>query len=653
MQNEVGVRSGFTLRAILVAFGSIILISYWTQHSELVVNSPSFNSIHPSIAAFFTVICISLFINPLLRRVHSALSFTQPELLLIYSMLIVAGPIVSIGGVQFLLPTPIAPYYFATPENEYQLLFHKFIPDWFGPKDARAIEYFYEGAPDGAIPWHLWVKPLLAWTVFLLAVYFVFMCMNAIIRKQWADVEKLTFPLIHLPLEMTKEAGEGRIYNQFFRNRVMWIGFLVPVIIHGMNGLNNYFPGVPSIRFRYISISRYFTDKPWSAMGNTYISLYPCVIGFAYLLTLDVSFSCGFFYIFSKIENIFGAMVGWSERSSSSLGHFPFIQHQGAGAFLMLALMGVWIGRRHLRDILKRTFSDRSGVDDSREPLPYRFAVIGLMGSLAFLLVWCLWAGMDILPAIVFFTLFCTLSIALTRLRVQAGLGCVHGPLTPLDLMVLGVGSVRLGARNLTILSHFHFMTEEMRGVISIMPSQLEGFKISESARIKARQLALAIMMGTIIALPFAYHAVLRTIYHFGGNILSSWRIHTMPKQPFQELGVMLQNPRQTDWMGMQFVGVGSLFALFLGIMRMRFIWWPFHPIGYAVAFTERTIHWIWGPMLVGWAAKTLALRHGGVRTYRAFLPFFLGLILGDFFMGGLWGVVALFSNVTGYLIFP
>jgi hypothetical protein len=646
------IRSGLTFRALIVAFGSIIIISYWTQHSELVIDSPSFNSIHPSIAAFFTVICICLFINPLLKRMHKSLAFNQPELLLIYSMLIVAGPIVSIGGVHFLIPTLIAPYYFATAENEYEALFHKFIPNWFGPKDHKAITYFYEGSPDGSVPWSLWIKPLLIWALFLLAIYFIFLCMNVIIRKQWADMEKLTFPLVQLPLEMTKEAGEGKFYNSFFKNRVMWIGFAVPIIIHGLNGINNYFPSMPAIQFRYISISRYFTEKPWTAMGSTYISLYPCIIGFAYLLTLDVSLSCGFFYIFSKIELILGSILG-AERSSSSLGSFPFTQHQGVGAFIMITMIAIWTGRRHILDVLKRTLSEKSGVDDSLEPLPYRFAVIGLIGGLTFLIIWCVWAGMTIPAAIVFFALFCILSIALTRLRVQAGLGCVHGPLTPQELMVVGVGSVNLGVQNLTILSHFHFMTGEMRGVISIMPSQLEGFRLSESAKIRSRQLALAIMLGIIVAIPFAYHAALRTIYSLGGNMLNTWRIHEMPGQPFRELSTMLQNPRQTDWMGMQFVGIGALFTLFLAVMRMRFVWWPFHPVGFATAFTERTIHWIWAPMLIGWAAKTLALKHGGVRTYRKLLPFFLGLILGDFFMGGFWGVIGLSSNSPGYLIFP
>jgi len=652
MQNAV-IRSGLTFRAILVAFGSIIIISYWTQHSELVIDSPSFNSIHPSIAAFFTVIIIALFINPFLKRIHPSLAFTQPEILLIYSMLIVAGPIVSIGGIHFLLPTLIAPYYFATPENEYSLLFHRYIPNWFGPKDPVAIRDFYESSIDGSIPWHVWIKPLFLWSAFLIAIYFTFLCMNVIIRKQWADIEKLTFPLVQLPLEMTQESEKGKVYNAFFRNRIMWIGFAIPVIIHGLNGINNYFPDIPQIRFRYIGISDYFTDKPWNAMGYTYISLYPCAIGFAYLLTLDISFSCGFFYILSKLELIFGAMVGWSERSSSSLAYFPFSQNQGAGAFIMLAVISIWAGRRHLMSVLKRVFSASSGVDDTEEPLPFRFAVIGLFVSLSFLILWCILAGMTFLVTVVFFALFCIFSIALTRLRVQAGLGCVHGPLTPQELMVLGFGSINLGVQNLTILSHLHFMTGEMRGVISIMPSQLEGFKISESAKINARQISIAIMIGIAIALPFAYHAALRTIYKFGGNMLNSWRILEMPVQPFQTLSSMLQNPRPVDWVGMEFVTLGALFTAFLGFMRMRFFWWPFHPIGYAVAFTERTIHWIWAPMLVGWLCKTLALRHGGVRTYKKMLPFFLGLILGDFFMGGFWGVIGLFSNAPGYLIFP
>ena len=166
-------------------------------------------------------------------------------MLLIYSILIVTGPVVSIGGVHFFLPTLIAPYYYATPENEYSELFHHVIPSWFGPKGMEAIRQFYEGAEGAGVPWTVWLKPLALWTPFLLTVYFIFLCMNVIIRRQWVDREKLTFPLVSLPLEMTMDAEPNRHFNRFFRNGIMWAGFLIPVVLHGFNGLHNYIPSVP------------------------------------------------------------------------------------------------------------------------------------------------------------------------------------------------------------------------------------------------------------------------------------------------------------------------------------------------------------------------------------------------------------------------
>jgi hypothetical protein len=41
-----------------------------------------------------------------------------------------------------------------------------------------------------------------------------------------------------------------------------------------------------------------------------------------------------------------------------------------------------------------------------------------------------------------------------------------------------------------------------------------------------------------------------------------------------------------------------------------------------------------WGDMFVAWVFKAAFLRYGGRRLYSAALPFFLGLILGDFVTG-------------------
>ncbi|MEO2003879.1 MAG: DUF6785 family protein, partial [Candidatus Poribacteria bacterium] len=623
-------------KAFTVALLCSVVIAFWTQHSELVIDSPSFNSIHPSVAGFFAIICIALFVNPALRRVRRQWALSQRELLIVYSIMIVVGPVVSIGGVHFLLGTLIAPYYYATPENEYVELFHRFIPSWFGPKESEAIRHFYEGSEGAGVPWSLWVRPLVLWSLFLLAVYGMFVCMSVIIRKQWVDREKLTFPLVHLPLEMTRGPEDGRSFNAFFRNPLMWMGFAIPVVIHGMNGTHTYFPQFPEIQYRHISLRGMFTDAPWNKVGRIELSFYPCIIGFAYILTLDLSFSVAFFYVLQKIQLIGGAATGLSARGA--LARFPFIEEQGAGAFIVIALSGLIFAGAHLRDVGRRAVFKAPDVDDSGEPLPYRWAVVGYAGCLTFLVVWSLAAGMTLGVAAVFFLLFSLFSLSLTRIRVQAGLGSVHGPMTVQDLM-LGVGGPQFfGGPNLTVLGHYFFMTGEMRGVMSVMPSHMEGYRLAESARINPRKLVLGVMLGTTIGLALAHFAALRTIYDYGGNILNSWRVRDMPARPWKDLRLSLANPQPVDWVGLQFVGVGGLITLLLTFLRLKFVWWPFHPVGYAAAYTGRTIHWFWFTLLLGCGLKYLALKHGGPKTYRAFLPFFLGLILGDFFMGGLWG---------------
>ena len=74
----------------------------------------------------------------------------------------------------------------------------------------------------------------------------------------------------------------------------------------------------------------------------------------------------------------------------------------------------------------------------------------------------------------------------------------------------------------------------------------------------------------------------------------------------------------------------GFAFSLFLASMRTRFVWWPFHPVGYLVSGSFGLFR-LWLPIFVTWLAKTLILRYGGLEWYRRARPFFFGLIFGEF----------------------
>ena len=90
-----------------------------------------------------------------------------------------------------------------------------------------------------------------------------------------------------------------------------------------------------------------------------------------------------------------------------------------------------------------------------------------------------------------------------------------------------------------------------------------------------------------------------------------------------------------------------------LTYMRISYVWWPWHPVGYALTFSKRTVHWIWFPSLLGWVMKTLIIKYGGFKLYRKAVPLFLGLILGDFFIGGVFGVAGALIPKPGYCVFP
>jgi hypothetical protein len=76
---------------------------------------------------------------------------------------------------------------------------------------------------------------------------------------------------------------------------------------------------------------------------------------------------------------------------------------------------------------------------------------------------------------------------------------------------------------------------------------------------------------------------------------------------------------------------------------------WPFHPAGYALASSSWTFGWLWFSVFVSWSVKTTLLRYGGVGLYRKAFPFFMGLIMGEFIVGGGWVLVRLFTGIEVY----
>ena len=109
-----------------------------------------------------------------------------------------------------------------------------------------------------------------------------------------------------------------------------------------------------------------------------------------------------------------------------------------------------------------------------------------------------------------------------------------------------------------------------------------------------------------------------------------------------------LTSPTQADWPGFFWAVGGGAFTLLLMSLRARFLWWPFHPIGYVVANTGFPFSF-WSHYMLAWALKVWTLRYGGMNLYRRVLPFFIGLILGDVAIQTFWSAFASLLNIPVY----
>ena len=198
--------------------------------------------------------------------------------------------------------------------------------------------------------------PAISWTFLVLVITILLLCITVILRRPWTEQEKLTYPIIQLPLSMSNPK------TRLFHSRLFWIGFAVAAIVDIINGLNYLYPSVPYIPVRGIRLDHYFTEKPWNAIGWTPIRFRFFMIGMTYLLPLDLSISCWFFYILRKIERIAGAITGWS-----NIPGYPFLGQQSMGAVLGICIIALVSINRHLRDVIKKVFLG-TGIDDSREP---------------------------------------------------------------------------------------------------------------------------------------------------------------------------------------------------------------------------------------------------------------------------------------------
>jgi hypothetical protein len=619
--------------------------AYWVLHMEVVWNQ-GYASI---LSLFFNVVCslaLLLVANAALRRFRPKAALSGTELLLVY---IAASVATAVGmWVEYLMALLAYPYRHAA-ANGWTATIVPYLPQWLTVSDPEAVRDYFAGNASlyRVTALRAWLVPIAAWSICLLALVGVTLCLCSLARRQWTEHERLAYPITQIPLLMT-QAGGGP-----FRTPLFWLGFAGAAGVNLLNAAHLLYPTVPEVILKRHPWEWEGLARPFSALNPVYVSWNPFLVGLEFFLPVDLLFSTWFFYLFARFQGVLFAAIGIEQPGMAAESVAPYAREQAFGALVALLLFAYWAARHSWRELLARI---RAGTDDG-EPLPPRLAAIGAgIGSLV-VLGFMIAAGMSPWLAAMFLLLYLVVIASLTRIRAQFGPPAAGLLLAaPTQVMVGALGTGAFGATGLHGTALFHWLGREFAG--HPMPHQLEAFRLASVREFPFGWATRAVLVGAVVGIVTAFWGVLHLSYSLGqGTAKVAGTQNYFGREAFTLLAARLAAQETVLGAGPKLDAIaamlfGGTLTLLLQATRTRFPGWPFHPVGYALSSTYVS-SFLWSTSLVTWLFKLLLFRYAGLRGYRVMAPFFLGLVLGEFVVGSLISLSGIIIQTRMYVFWP
>ena len=657
---------GVTPRVVLFSLLMAVVFGYAMPVIDFKLLNTFLGAQHLPPGSVGTLIFLLVVANPILGKLARRWRLSRNEALTIYITTLFSSLLSGHGAETQLITNLIAPFYFATKENAWLSSLEPYLAPWmtpalwsdggkYGAVGHATVEGWYLGTATAPIPWGAWLVPLGLWSIFTLTSYFMLACLSVILRAQWAEREAMAFPLLRLPLEMTRDLDEGTRgsglgsgrEDSFWRNKLLWIGVAIPFTIQSLNGLNLYFPDVPRVPLD-INTGQLFTEAPWNQIGWVPMTLFPMVIGVTYLLSSEVSFSLWFFYFLMKAQYMAASMLGFPSAALPQNGAlYPeklITGYQTWGAFLMYVALIGWTGREHYGYVVQRAFRRvQARPDEKNEMLSYPVAFWGLCLSFGVMWAFTVAGGVRWDVALALWVTYIVGCIALTRVAVEGGLLSLQHQTAPLGMIarLLDSGPSRWLTANSGIAPAAIFQTGFVVHTRSfLLPSFLHGLKLARDRNIAIKPLGRLIASVILVSFVVSWTTCVRLGYQNGGLQLNSWYWkHGNGDWAMNFVKVVESAPQNSAWVNWLCLAIGAVFTWGIVWMRGRYPWFPLHPIGYLM-WGNYPSAIFWASIFVGWACKVTITRYGGPDSYRKLLPVFLGLILGDVVMMLFWLVI-------------
>jgi hypothetical protein len=648
---------GVTPRALLIAAALVPLNTWWLFQMNDVwyVANPTAYSFYFNVVFIFALLAG---LNALIGRVSQRARLSRAELVVVYLVLTITSSCAGTDSMHWVLPEAAGVFFRATPEVGWGRAFFDHMPAGFTMQDETSLRLMFEGGTRFyATPaaWRPWVPTAVMWAVFVIVLWIGPLGAAAILHRRWTKVERLQYPLIQVPFELVRPG------STVLRSPVFWVVGAIVCAARLVDGLHALYPVLPRIPLGTAwegglpsyHISNQLLDRPWNAATDITLCFFPMVIGLGLLLPTELLTSCVFFFFAFKAQQVATRWLGLEATPE-----FPFLKEQSLGGYVGILVFSLWVGRTYYIDALRQILRGRSGRA-APPPMRYRSAAILPAGCLA-IVVFLSWsagpegmqpgAGMLIGYAILHWGAYYLLTVVCGRLRAELGVPNHEierlGPVVWIGntLGVMRGGKVSRGmVQTLTVGSVFFALTRGMRSIP--FPHQVEGLKLLEDCggdgKRALRVMAAAVALGVVVA----WGIYLPTVYHYGAGTARmiqypDWQTH----EAYSQLMGWIQNPKGVQYGRLGATGIGLTLFVTMMSLKTRLLWWPLHPLGYALASSYGMLYW-WCPFLIALAIKGPVIRYGGHAAGRQLRTVCFALILGDTMGTCLWALVRSFVH--------
>jgi len=595
----------------------------------------------------FCLFVVLVGMNSILR--HVGLGLTRRELAVAYVTMLITSDIAGSAFAMRLVPSLVAVFYYATPMNDWDLIFVRYIPTWATPHDREVIRQYYEGISGGPIPWGAWFLPLATWLVPWVAMLCLMFGLGVLLRKRWLERERLTFPLAQVPLAVLGEEAVPGFNTALRRDVVFWIAFAVPFVVRMLQGLHHYRPAVPTVTLvGILPLSSMFQNPSWQSLfDTTSFEIHLALVGIAVLMRQEVSAS---FWVFEWFYLGVGAilyLIGFGAGTQTNtpqetFGYVMFIYYSRLGGTLAAATILLWAIREQIARAWKLLWHPLSAEDGDDRLLRW-VAWLILAGAVLYL-GWAYAGGMNLRAALVVLGVHVAVLVVLARIIADGGLFWASLSLDPMRCTVRFLGTDWMSGDTLTFLAFSNQVPMAARA--NLLPSIMDSFQIGNKTGVRTSRLLWGMVIGVAVATVVSLAVVLWMSYTYGALTLDQGMFLSTASFPFEESANYLTNPATVNVASIWTTALGAaLMVLFITLHR-RFPWWPVYPLGFALA-ESATMEHMWLSVFLGWVIHVLIVRVWGGAGYRRIKPAAFGLVVGDFLSIGMWTAIDL---VTGSL---